>query len=204
VTIEAWTPTALTAQLPKISGVPDLTMHVKVTVGTLSSKTIDANYVAALGDPITLPNKYIKNNVCTLYGACSSAPHSPVGTHWDYSAQVGSDVWTITIPDHFHLQAIHLVHLTSGSTKTTTINASGNEKTFEVAWTEALNGHVTGTSAATTTLSCSGVGAVSFGVPYNPNACSETTTGGTPVQIPTYNNAYRVEPLIVGPAGMTP
>jgi hypothetical protein len=94
-TTEVWTPTAITVGLPTISGVPDLTMHVKVTTGTLSSKTIDANYVAALGNPVTLPNKYIVNNLCTLYGACTSAPHAPIGTHWDYSEQSGTDVWTV-------------------------------------------------------------------------------------------------------------
>jgi hypothetical protein len=140
--------------LPTISGVPDLTMHVKVTTGTLSSKTIDANYVAALGNPVTLPNKYIVNNLCTLYGACSSAPHAPIGTHWDYSEQTGTDVWTLTVPEHFHLQAINLVHITNGPTKTTTINGSGNATTFTIAWADKLNSSTAGTGSSTTTRTC--------------------------------------------------
>jgi hypothetical protein len=207
VTIEAWTPTALTAQLPTISGVPNLTMHVKVTTGTLSSKTFDANYVAAIGNPLTLPNKYIVNNVCTLYGACTSAPHSPVGTHWDYSEQSGSDVWTLKIPDHFKLKTINLVHLTTGSTTTSTINSSPSESTFKVAWQEKLNGHVNGTSSQTQTTTCGsdfGQDLSGFLTGSDNSTCSTTTSGGTPIQIPTYNNVYRVEPQVVGPAGMTP
>jgi len=216
MTIEAWTPTAVTAQFPTVSGVPDVTMHVTARVpqsdgAVFVSKEFDAKFIAALGDPVRLPNKYIVNNVCTLYGACSSAPHAPVGTHWDYSEQTGVDVWTVKIPDHFRLHAIRLVHLTTGETSTSTINASDSETTFKVSWREKLNGHVTGTSSKTVTETCSyglGDGIVNTlltvsGIPTNAN-CSTTSTGGTPIQIPTYNNVYRVEPMVRGPVGMTP
>jgi hypothetical protein len=209
-TTEVWTPTAITVQLPTISGVPDLTMHVKVTTGTLSSKTIDANYVAALGNPVALPNKYVVNNVCTLYGACSSAPHAPIGTHWDYSAQTGTDVWTLNVPEHFHLQAINLVHITNAPTKTTTINGNANATTFTIAWSEKQNSSITGTGSETKTTTCSdSLGSLLAAVLTNdvdqPTAnCTTSTTGGQPVQIPTYTNIYRVQPMVVGPSGMTP
>jgi hypothetical protein len=211
-TTEAWTPTAITVQLPTISGVPDLTMQIKVSTGGLVSSSINANDVAALGSPIALPGKDIVNNVCTLYGACSTYPLAPVGTHWDYSAQTGTDVWTLSIPDHFRLQAIKLVHITSAPTKTTTINAGSSKTTFSVAWSENQNSTIAGTSSETQTTSCS----FSFGndlldsltfdqahANLFPN-CTVTTTGGNPIQIPTYTNIYRVEPMVVGPLGMNP
>jgi hypothetical protein len=186
--VQAWTPTAITVGLPSISGVPDLTMHVKVVSGSQSSQTFDANYVAPLGDPITLPGKYIVNNVCAPDGVCP-ALGIPVGLHWDYTPQNGTDVWTMKIPDHFQLQSIHLVHVTSGSLSTSTIVKTSSEVAFSVAWREEQpNGDQTAQHS-----NCSAAYAILFG------PCGTTT-----VEIPTYGDTYLVEPQVVGPVGMKP
>lgn len=215
VTTQGWSPTLITIQLPKISGVPDLTMHVKVTTGALSSKTLDAKFVAALGSPVVLPTKYLANAECALYGACATSPHKPTGNHWDYSPQDGTDVWTLTLPEHFHLQTIHLVHIKTGPTKTTTVMSSGNQVAFKVAWEELQqNGSVLGQAASTTTYVCAngwfGSDTITMvnGVPTCGNTSygmlSVTTSVSNPTQIPTWNNVYQVEAMVVGPDGMSP
>lgn len=214
--IEAWTPTAITVQLPTITGVPDLTMHITVISGTQTSKVLDAQFVAAMGNPTVLPSKYFKNIECALYGACATDPHKPTGNHWDYSPQNGTDVWTLTVPDHFHLQSINLVHLKSGPTKTSTVSSGGNQVTFTVAWQEQQqpNGSELGTTSSTTTYTCSYEPLFDYQIPLvEPNghvSCSggatlqTSTTGGNPIEIPTFNNVYQVQAMVVGPAGMSP
>lgn len=155
--IEAWTPTAITAQLPTISGVPDLTMQVLVQSGARSAKPFAAKYVAALGDPLPLPPRYLVNNECAggpIPGLCEvSASHPAIGSHADLSQQSGADVWTLSIPAHFRLHAIRLVHLAKGATTTSTIDASASGKTFKIAWTENANAYMTATTQTQSTSS---------------------------------------------------
>ncbi len=131
--VEAWTPTAITVQLPTITGVPDLTMQVLVKSGARAAKPFEAKYVAAIGDPIPLPSKYLVNNECAggpIPGLCDvSASHPAIGSHADLSQQSGADVWTLSLPAHFRLHAIRLVHLLKGATTTSTIDASSSGKT---------------------------------------------------------------------------
>jgi hypothetical protein len=145
-----------------------------------------------------------------MYGACSGNPHAPIGMHWDYSAQTGTDVWTLKVPANFHLQAIHLVHITSAPTKTTTINGGANATTFTIGWTENLNSSTAGTGSETKTTTC-GIAfsayladILTYALAQNYPGCTTTTTGGAPIEVPTYTNIYRIQPMVVGPLGMTP
>lgn len=197
VSNQSWTPTAITVKLPKITGVPNLTMHLAVQTSSYLSKPFDVKYVAALGAPKPLPAKYIANDVCTMAGVCSTAPHPPVGAHWNYMEQLGTDVWTLHVPQPFHLHAIRLVHLTSGTMNASTLQSGDGTTTFKVTWKEKQNGQVTGqvTHYVKHCADASIFGGASF--------CSTSATGQSSIEVPTYNAAYRIDAEVVGPAGMS-
>jgi len=205
-----WTPTAIAVQLPKISGVPDLTMHVTVSTGALSSKPVDARFIAALGDPVDLPSKDFKNVGCGMAGVCSSGGiHLASGNHWDYHAESGTDEWLLTVPDHFRLTAIELVHVKNGPTKTATVLSSADQTAFTVNWQESNqpNGDLMGITGTIvyTCQQATPIYAVAGQVPTcdDGSAPSVTKTIGS-VPVPTYNNVYRLVAKVVGPAGMNP
>lgn len=213
-TTQLWTPTAITVQLPSITSVNDLTMHVIVKSGDQLSKPFDAKFTAALGDPVPLPSRYIVNNECAggaIPGICDvEAPHPAIGSHADLTQQNGADIWTITIPAHFHLHAIHLVHLVKGATNTSVVNGGGNVKTFKVAWTEDPNTYTTATS--TTQHTSSGGTSwddifsdiVTGGAAAAVNTGSSTSSSTSKTRVTIYTEAYRIEPLVRGPAGIIP
>jgi hypothetical protein len=206
-TNEAWTPTAITVQLPNISGVPDLTMHIQVK-RTLASKVFDAKYTAATGDPVDLPAIDIKNNECASAGICIFGNPS-LGIHADSTNTTGADVWTLKVPDHWHLHAIKLTHVTSGHVSTSTINATGSSKTIEISWAE----HATTVGVPVTTTHTSSSGGswdsifedvVTGGAAAAANSGSTTTTTTTIEPVTVYTEAYRFEATVRGPAGMKP
>jgi len=214
VTNEAWTPTAITVQLPTISGVPDLTMHIKVK-RTLESKAFDANYTAAMGDPIWLLGTFIKNNECASNGTCGISinpayPFESVGIHSDSTNTAGADVWTIKIPEYFHVHAITLHHLTPGHVSVSTINASGSAKTIEISWTEhpmVIDFYTTTQHTSSNAGSWDSIFSdiVTGGAAAAANSGSSSTTTTTTVDpVTVYTEAYRFEVFVRGPAGMIP
>jgi hypothetical protein len=194
VTNEAWTPTAITVQLPTITGVPDLTMHIQVK-RTLTSKSFDAKYTAAMGDPVDLP---------------PCIPANPaVAVHVDSTNTNGADVWTLTIPTHFHLHAIKLHHLSPGHTSTSTINASSSAKTIEISWAEkSVTVNVPETITTTTNNASSSTSfwedVVTGGAAALVNSGSTTSTTTTLVPTTVWTEAYRFDVQVRGPAGMPP
>lgn len=223
VKIVSWTPTAINAQFPIITGVPDLTMHVQVTAGTFSLKPFDAKFVASWGDPILLPNKYIVISKCESYMYCGSAPHSPEGVGADYQPTFLTDVWMLNLPEHFHVHAVHFVQLMPAGTEKASIGAgSGNAKTLTVTSAEGtVNGFTPSTTGGKIVETCSvdvtdivlGIftaalgdwtSIVNFVEAAANSGCSTTTYPGTPILIPTYYTGYRVDVYVRGPAGMTP
>jgi len=207
VTNEAWTPTAITVQLPTITGVPDLTMHIQVK-RTLTSKVFDAKFTAAMGDPVDLPPFLIKSNECAANGIC--VPGDPaIAVHVDSTNTNGADVWTLTIPAHFHLHAIKLHHISSGHTSTSTINASNSAKTIEISWAEkSVTVNVPETVTTTTNNASSSTSfwedVVTGGAAALANSGSTTTTTTTLVPTTVWTEAYRFEVQVRGPAGMSP
>jgi hypothetical protein len=217
VTIQAWTPTAITVQFPKIVGVPDLVMQVTVThgpgsggsIGSVaaqlaaqltggSSKPIAAKFTAAIGDPIPLPSKYIAMNDCggALPICLAAPPAMAVGLHVDSAPASGADIWTFTIPEHWHLHAVRLVHLSPSAASSSTVNGSGAQKTMKVAWSEsAVQQHADSTS------SCSPSTIASLGPFQGPIV--QQICAANPVIGVLYSANYRIEPMVRGPAGMT-
>jgi hypothetical protein len=219
VAIQVWTPTAITVQFPRIVGVPDLVMSVTVThapagqagsigslagqlagqIGALSSKAIAAKFTAAIGDPVALPSRYIAMNDCG--GAspiCLAAPPAmAVGVHVDSAPASGADIWTFTIPEHWHLHGVRLVHLSPSAASSSTINGSGAQKTIRVAWSEsAIQQHADSTSACSP-ATLSGLGP--FEGPFMQQICAANPVVGI-----LYAANYRIEPIVRGPAGMVP
>ena len=227
MSIVSWTPTVISANFPTITGVTDLTMHVQVTNGMLSSKPVDAKFVASWGDPIALPSKYVVNKTCEQPGACSSSPHSPTGAHWsgEDSGIAGQDAWTLTLPDHFHLYAINLVVLkgqvedngaVSSATLANVPNSSGggNSNTYTVDWFTDAVGPLKTQTIQVPTQGCSvDWGDIIVGIVTDDyieiadgvmsSGCSNGY-GWETVKLPTYDEAYRLQVLVRGPAGMTP
>lgn len=224
MSIVSWTPTVISANFPTITGVPNLTMHVQVSNGTLSSKPVDAQFVASWGDPIALPSKYVVNKTCGQPGACSSSPHSPTGAHWsgEDSGVAGQDVWTLTLPDHFQLSAINLVVLkgqvedNGAVSSATLLNSSGggNSNTYTVDWFTDAVGPLKTQTIQVPTQGCSvDWGDIIVGIvtdDYIEIADGVTSSGCSSgygwetVKLPTYDEAYRLQVLVRGPAGMTP
>jgi hypothetical protein len=216
VTIEAWTPTAITVQFPKIVGVPDLIMTVTVTHGPggssggsllgqiaadvsgQASKPVAAKFTAAIGDPIPLPSKYIAMNACGGgIPICFAAPPGvAVGMHVDTTPTSGADIWTFTIPEHWHLHAVHLVHLTPSAASSSTINGSGAQKTIKVAWTETAVQQRADSSAQCSPAALNSLG--EFERLLMQQACAANQVVGV-----LYDGNYRMEPMVRGPAGMT-
>jgi hypothetical protein len=209
VTTEAWTPTAITVQLPKITGVNDLTMHVQVK-RTLSSKVFDAPFTAAIGDPIDLPFADIVTNECAGSGICAPIPsHSALGIHADPTNTNGADIWTLDIPKHFKLDSIKVTHISSGNTSTSTINGSGNQKTIKITWDEHMqivNVPVTTSSTSNNGTSWDSIfeDAVSGGAAAAANQGTTTTTTTTLVPTPVYTEVYKLEATVRGPDGLKP
>jgi hypothetical protein len=207
VTNEAWTPTAITVQLPTISGVPDLTMHIQVK-RTLTSKVFDAKYTAAIGDPVELPPSFIKSNECAANGICIPADPA-LAIHVDSTSTNGADVWTVTIPAHFHLHAIKLHHTSSGHASTSTINASSSAKTIEISWAEksvTVNVPETITSTTNNGSSSSSIweDLATGGAAALANSGTTTTTTTTLVPTTVWVESYRFDVQVRGPAGMSP
>jgi len=212
VSIQVWTPTAITVQFPKIVGVPDLIMQVTVSHGLtgsligqldaqvegLSSKPVSAKFTAAFGDSIPLPSKYIAMNACggVMQICLAAAPATALGMHIDSAQGSGADIWTFTIPEHWHLSAVRLVHLSKSAASSSTINGGPTLKTVRVAWTEsAVQEHADATS------SCSPAGLNSMGGlerQFMQQICAENPVVGV-----VYTANYRIEPMVRGPAGMT-
>lgn len=205
-TTQLWTPVAVTVQLPLITGVTDTTIHVYVKTGSRLSKPFDAKFTAALGQPVALPSRYITNNECgggAIPGLCDAQGSQPaIGSHADFTQQSGADIWTMTIPEHWHLAGIHLVHLVKGATSTSVINGGGNVKTFKVSWTEDPNSYTTGTQSSSNASSWDSI----FSDIVTGGAAVAVNTGSSTAQtrVTLYTEAYRIEPLIRGPAGMLP
>lgn len=209
VTNEAWTPTAITVQLPKITGVPDLTMHVQVK-RTLTSKVFDAKFTAATGDPVDLPFTDITMNECAGTGICAALPtHDALGIHVDASNTNGADIWTLKIPDHFKLDGLKLTHVTPGNVSTSTINGSGSSKTIKVTWAE--KGTTVEVPVTTSTTTDNGTSSSSIfedvvtgGAAAAANSGTTTTTSTTMVAETVYAESYKLEATVRGPAGMKP
>jgi hypothetical protein len=205
VTNEAWTPTAITVQLPKITGVNDLTMHIQVK-RTLTSKVFDAKFTAATGDPVDLPFTDIVINECAGLGICLPAPtHEGLGIHVDQSSTNGADIWTLKIPDHFKLDALKLTHVTPGNVSTSTINGSGSEKTIKVTWAEkatTVQVPVTTTTNNGTSSSSIFEDIVTGGAAAAANQGTTTTTTMVPETV--YTETYKLEATVRGPAGIKP
>jgi hypothetical protein len=209
VTNEAWTPTAITVQLPKITGVPDLTMHVQVK-RTLTSKVFDAAFTAATGDPIDLPFTDITMNECAGAGICAALPtHDGLGIHVDQTNTNGADIWTLKIPDHFKLDSIKLTHVTPGNISHSTINGSSSAKTIKITWAEkATTVQVPVTTSTTTDNGTSSSSifedVVTGGAAAIGNSGTTTTTSTTMVPETVYSESYKLEATVRGPAGMKP
>jgi hypothetical protein len=209
VTNEAWTPTAITVQLPTVSGVPDLIMHVQVK-RTLTSKVFNAKFIAAIGDPVDLPVTDMTNNECAGLGVCiAQAPHPAVGIHVDSSKTSGADIWTLKIPDHWHLYAVKLVHITSPHASSSTINGTGSSKTIKISWAEiakTVQVPVTTTQTSNSGSSWDSIfeDVVSGGAAVAANTGSTTSTTTTLQPFTVYTEMYRLEATVRGPAGMKP
>jgi hypothetical protein len=119
-----------------------------------------------------------------------------IGLHVDSAPASGADIWTFTIPDHWHLSGVRLVHLTPSAASTSTVNGSGAQKTIRVAWSEAaIQQHVDPSG------SCSPSAISSLGPLYGPlmqQACAANPNIGV-----VFAGNYRIEPMVRGPAGMT-
>ena len=209
VTNEAWTPTAITVQLPTVSGVPDLTMHVQVK-RILTSKVFDAKFIAAIGDPVDLPVSDMTNNECAGLGVCiAQAPHPAVGIHVDSSKTSGADIWTLKIPDHWHLHAVKLIHITSAHASSSTINGTGSSKTIKISWAEIAKTVMVPVTTTQTSNSGSSWDSIfedviSGGAAAAGNTGSTTSTTTTLQPFTVYTEMYRLEATVRGPAGMKP
>jgi hypothetical protein len=209
VTNEAWTPTAITVQLPTVSGVPNLTMHVQVK-RILTSKVFNAKFIAATGDPVDLPVTDMTNNECAGLGVClAQAAHPAIGIHVDSSMTSGADIWTLKIPKHFHLHSVKLVHITSPHASSSTINGTGSSKTIKISWAEiakTVQVPVTTTQTSNSGSSWDSIfeDIVSGGAAAAANSGSTTKTTTTLQPFTVYTEMYRLEATVRGPAGMKP
>jgi hypothetical protein len=217
LTVQAWAPGAITVGFPKITGVPDLIMHVSVTHGPgssggltglggvaaqlaaqLGTSQFDAKFTAAIGDPVPLTSKYIAMNDCGgAFPICIAAPPATaIGVHVDSALASGADIWTFTIPDHWHLSGVRLVHLSPSAASFSTINGTGAQKTIRIAWSEAaIQQHADSSS------SCSPSAISSLGALYG--SLMQQFCAANPAVGVLYAANYRVEPMVRGPAGMT-
>jgi hypothetical protein len=131
----------------------------------------------------------------------------------------------VNLPEHFHLSAINLIVLKGQVEDDGTISSavladvpnaggSGSSKSFKVAWFTDAVGPLKTQTVQVPTSGCSvDWGDIIVGIvtdDYIQIADGVTSSGCTSgygwktVKLPTYDEAYRLQVLVRGPAGMKP